>query len=215
MRSLQEGILNPSTSELLARQLRSVAGRTTFKDRVGNIVGAVKQLPKNYSLGMKSAKVMIGSGGNPSIKQRLMLQKELIKTHPKNFAAGAAAGAGMLALGGYAGHYWANKHRKQSVNASGLVRGSYVVNEGIIDDAKAKISGIGDSIGNAVGAVKNRIQTNIGHLSNGISSVTDRIKGAAQGVADTVGSIGDKVSNFASNTIGSKNVNKPGFKVKA
>ena len=106
-------------------------------------------------------------------------------------------------------------NHRQPINASGLVRGSYVVNEGIIDDAKAKISGIGDSIGNAVGAVKNRIQTNIGHLSNGISSITDRIKGAAQGVADTVGSIGDRVSNFASNTIGSKNVNKPGFKVKA
>lgn len=99
-----------------------------------------------------------------------------------------------------------------------LVPGTYVYNEGIIDDAKNKVSGAIDSVGDFFNSAKKRVQTNVGNIANGITSVTDKIKGVASGIADGVGNIGKRVSDFASNTIGSNNVkpvnNKPGFKVK-
>lgn len=58
----------------------------------------------------------------------------------------------------------------------------------------------------AVDSIKNRIQTNAGKLANGFRDATNVAKNFVGGIADKIGSAQDAVSNFASNTIGSKNV---------
>ena len=96
-----------------------------------------------------------------------------------------------------------------------LISGTFISNEGIIDDVKNKVNGAVDSVGNFANSVKNRVQTNVGNIANGFRNATNHVKNFAGSVADKVEGLQDKVSNFASDTIGSKNVkpDKP-FKVK-
>lgn len=203
MKSLSEGIFQPSTSELLARKSRTITRRPTFKDRIGNIVGAIQDIPSNVRLGGKTTGIMLKSGGNPSVRDQISLIRD---THPKSYATGAAIGTAGLALAGYATHKSLKKHQPQSVNASGLIPGSYILDESIIDTVKEKVSGITDSIGNGINAVKNRVQTNVGKLASAIGSGADYFKKNVEGIGNTVGSIGNRVRRFASDVVGSKNV---------
>lgn len=98
-----------------------------------------------------------------------------------------------------------------------LVPGTFV-NEGIIDTVKDKVSGAVDSVGNAINSVKERVKTNVGNLANGINYGINSAKNVASGIANGISGAQEKIANFASNVVGSKNVkpvnNKPGFKVK-
>lgn len=82
---------------------------------------------------------------------------------------------------------------------SALVPGTMVMNEGIIDDAKEKIS-------NFAGSVKDTVQRNVGNIANGINYITSPVRNFASGVADRLNNAQQSVSNFASNVVGSKNV---------
>ena len=99
-----------------------------------------------------------------------------------------------------------------------LVPGTFVYNEGIIDTVKDKVSGAVDSVGNAINSVKERVKTNVGNLANGINYGINSAKNVASGIANGISGAQEKIANFASNVVGSKNVkpvnNKPGFKVK-
>lgn len=99
-----------------------------------------------------------------------------------------------------------------------LVPGTFVYNEGIIDTVKDKVSGAVDSVGNTINSFKERVKTNVGNLANGINYGINSAKNVASGIANGISGAQEKIANFASNVVGSKNVkpvnNKPGFKVK-
>lgn len=99
-----------------------------------------------------------------------------------------------------------------------LVPGTFVYNEGIIDTVKDKVSGAVDSVGDTINSVKERVKTNVGNLANGINYGINAAKNVASGIANGISGAQEKIADFASNVVGSKNVkpvnNKPGFKVK-
>lgn len=80
-----------------------------------------------------------------------------------------------------------------------LYPGTFVANEGIIDDAKEKITDFGNS-------VKDTVRRNVGNIANGINYITSPIRNFANGVSDKLNSAQQSVSNFATNVVGSKNV---------
>ena len=199
-----ESFLNPSTSELLGRKFRKLAGRPTFKDKVGNFIGGVKGFGSDWYYTAKD----LGSMMRDDIRgtNRLVrFGKDYIrgwKASGRNqrrmlygaMGIGAASTLGRFALAKYRQHKNSNA-TPQPVNASADI----YLDEGFIDDAKAKVSG-------AIDAVKNTIQRNVGNISNGINSAVGGVRNFANGVADRVTNIGNSVSNFATNVVGSKNV---------
>lgn len=87
----------------------------------------------------------------------------------------------------------------------------YPYNENFITDA---VDGVKEKIGNAYNTVKGTVQRNVGNIANAINNGVNSAKEFAGGVADKISGLQNKVTNFASNVVGSKNVkpvnnNKP------
>ena len=73
--------------------------------------------------------------------------------------------------------------------------------EGFIDDAKNTVS-------NAVGAVKNRVQTNIGNAANAVNGAVNSVREFGKGIAQKATNVGNSISN-AAQAVGAKGLVKP------
>lgn len=68
--------------------------------------------------------------------------------------------------------------------------------ENFIQDAVKKV-------GDMAGAVKNRVQTNIGNAANAVNGAIRSVKGFGQGIVDKANNAANAVTNVA-NTVGAK-----------
>ena len=73
--------------------------------------------------------------------------------------------------------------------------------EGFIDDAK-------DTVSNAVGAVKNRVQTNIGNAANAVNGAVNSVREFGKGITQKATNVGNTIAK-AANAVGAKGVLRP------